>query len=312
MKTFFRLLRTTFTEWNQDKAPRLGAALAYYTIFALAPLLLIAIAIAGLVYGEEAAQGQVARKVQDTMGRPVAEAVQDLIRNTSRSGAGPIATVIGLATLLFGAAGLFWQLQDALDTVWKVTPKPGRGILGIIRDRFISFVMVLGIGLLLLASLVVTTALVSLSRWLTLPELPSGISLWQTVHSLVSVLFLTLFFAMIYKVLPDAKIAWADVWLGSALTAVLFTIGRQLIGWYLGYAGLASAFEAAGSVVLLLFWVYYSSQIFLFGAEFTRVFANFRGSPLVPADNAVLLSREDRVRQGIPRPEDIARAEGDC
>jgi membrane protein len=312
MKTFFRLLRTTFTEWNQDKAPRLGAALAYYTIFAVAPLLLIAIAIAGLVYGEEAAQGQVARKVQDTMGRPVAEAVQDLIQNTSRSGAGPIATVIGLATLLFGAAGLFWQLQDALDTVWKVTPKPGRGILGIIRDRFFSFVMVLGIGVLLLASLVVTTALVSLSRWLTLPELPSGISLWQAVHSLVSVLFLTLLFAMIYKVLPDAKIAWADVWLGSALTAVLFTIGRQLIGWYLGYAGLASAFEAAGSVVLLLFWVYYSSQIFLFGAEFTRVFANFRGSPLVPADNAVLLSREDRVRQGIPRPEDITPAEGDC
>ena len=312
MKTFFRLLRTTFTEWNQDKAPRLGAALAYYTIFAVAPLLLVAIAIAGLVYGEEAAQGQVARKVQDTMGRPVAEAVQDLIQNTSRSGAGPIATVIGLATLLFGAAGLFWQLQDALDTVWKVTPKPGRGILGIIRDRFISFVMVLGIGLLLLASLVVTTALVSLSRWLTLPELPGGISLWQAVHSLVSVLFLTLLFAMIYKVLPDAKIAWADVWLGSALTAVLFTIGRQLIGWYLGYAGLASAFEAAGSVVLLLFWVYYSSQIFLCGAEFTRVFANFRGSPLVPADNAVLLSREDRVRQGIPRPEDITPAEGDC
>jgi membrane protein len=310
MKTLFRLLRTTVTEWSEDKAPRLGAALAYYTIFAIAPLLIIAIGIAGLVYGEEAAQGQVAREIQDTLGRPVAEAIQDLIQHTSRSGAGPIATVIGLGTLLFGAAGLFWQLQDALDTVWKVAPRPGRGILGIIRDRSLSFLMVLGIGLLLLASLVVTTALVALSKWVTLPELPGGISLWQALNGIVSVVFITLLFAMIYKVLPDAKIAWGDVWLGSALTAVLFTLGRQLIGWYLGYAGLASAFGAAGSVVVILIWVYYSSQIFLFGAEFTRVYAEFRGSPLEPTSNAVALSCEDRVRQGVPRREDIARAEG--
>jgi membrane protein len=307
MITFFRLLRTTLTEWNEDKAPRLGAALAYYTIFAIAPLLIIAIAIAGLVYGKEAARGQVARETQAALGRPVAEAVQDLIEHTSRSGAGPIATVIGLGTLFFGAAGLFWQLQDALDTVWKVTPKPGRGIWGIIRDRSFSFVMVLGIGLLLLASLVVTTALMAVSQRVSLPELPGGISLWHAVDGIVSVLFLTLLFAMIYKILPDAKIRWADVWTGAGLTALLFTIGRELIGWYLGYAGLASAFGAAGSVVLILFWVYYCAQIFLFGAEFTRVYASYRGSPLEPTSNAVALSFEDRVRQGIPRNEDIAR-----
>jgi membrane protein len=306
--TFFRLLRTTFTEWSEDKAPRLGAALAYYTLFALAPLLLIAIAIAGLVYGEEAAQGQVARELKEAVGRPVAEAVEDLIKHTHRSGAGTLATLIGLGTLLFAAAGLFWQVQDALDTVWKVTPKPGRGLWGIVRDRLFSFVMVLGIGLLLLASLALTTFLVAVSRYVPLPELPAGISLWQAVNSLTSVLFLTLLFAMSYKILPDAKIAWADVWAGAALTAVLFTIGKQLIGLYLGYAGLASAFGAAGSVVLILFWVYYSAQIFLFGAEFTRVYAEQRGEPVAPRDNAMLLSREDRVRQGIPHREDMPPA----
>jgi membrane protein len=309
MKTFFRLLRTTFTEWNNDKAPRLGAALAYYAIFAIAPLLIIAIAIAGLVYGQEAARGQVARETRAALGQPAAEAVQELIEHTNQSGAGPIATVIGLGTLFFGAAGLFWQLQDALDTVWKVTPKPGRGIWGIIHDRSFSFVMILGIGVLLLVSLVVTTALMALSHWVSLPEIPGGISLWQVVDGIVSVIFLTLLFAMIYKILPDAKIRWADVWVGAGLTAVLFTIGRELIGWYLGYAGFASAFGAAGSVVLILLWVYYSALIFLFGAEFTRVHASYRGSPLEPASNAVALSYEDRVRQGIPREEDIARAE---
>jgi membrane protein len=306
-KTFVRLLVQTFREWQYDKASRLGAALAYYALFSLAPLLLIAIAIAGLVYGDEAARGQIAREIQTAIGKPAAEAIEDLIKHTRHPGAGILATLIGFGTLLFGAAGGFWQLQDALNTVWKVAPRTDRGVLGMVRQRFLAFLMVLGIGFFALLSLVVSTALVAVSHFFA-PELPGGISWWHLVNSVVSVLSLTVLFAMIYKILPDAKIAWGDVWLGSAFTALLFTFGKYLISLYLGYASVTSAFGAAGSLVLILFWVYYSAQIFLFGAEFIRVYARQRGAPVAPRAGAVLLTLEDRIRQGIPRPEDIDAA----
>jgi membrane protein len=307
-RTFLRLLRQTFDEWNDDKAPRLGAALAYYFLFSIAPLLLIATAVAGLIYGEEAARGQVAAEISATFGRAGARAIEDLLHHTSRSGAGLVATLVGFATLLVGAAGGFWQLQDALNTVWKVAPRPGRGLLGIVRDRFLSFLIVLGSGLFLLGTLVATTALAAVSHQFTLPELPGGLSLWQLVNGLVSVLSITILFALIYKLLPDVRVAWGDVWFGSALTALLFTIGKQLIGLYLAYAGVASAFGAAGSLVLILLWVYYSSQIFLFGAEFIRIHALHRGATIIPTANAVLLTPGDLAREGIPRSADVAAA----
>jgi membrane protein len=289
-KTFLRLLIKTFEEWNDDKAPRLGAALAYYAIFSIAPLLIVGVAIAGLVYGKEAARGEMARELEQFMDADSARTVQQIVKHTNQSGTGVLATVIGLGTLLFGAAGGFWQLQDALNTVWRVAPKPGRGILGVVSDRLLSFLMVLAIGGFLMASLAVTTAVAAVSNYVPLPELPGGVSLWQLVNGVISVLSITALFAIIYKVLPDAHIVWRDVWLGSALTALLFTLGKQLIGLYLGYASLASAFGAAGSLVLILFWIYYSAQIFLFGAEFTRVYATQQGRQIVPTDNAVAIT----------------------
>jgi membrane protein len=301
-KTFFRLIAKTYREWSDDKAPRLGAALAYYAVFAIAPLLIVAVGIAGLVYGEEAARGEMARELAQLTDPASAEAIQGLVRHTSQSGTGLLATIVGIATLLFGAAGGFWQLQDALDTVWKVAPKPGRGILGVVRDRLWSFLMVLLIGLFLLVSLAATTAIAALGNYFDLSER------WQEINGFVSFVGITVLFAVIYKVLPDARIAWRDVWLGAGLAALLFTVGKHLIGLYLGHASLASAFGAAGSLVLILFWVYYSAQIFLFGAEFTRVYALEYGPKVEPASNAVFVTPEQLACQGMPRSENLEAA----
>jgi membrane protein len=306
-KYFLRLLIQAFREWEADKASRLGAALAYHAMFAIAPLAIIAIAIAGQIYGEKAARGEISRQMKTAVGGPAAQAIENLIEHTHRTHTGLLAAVIGFGTMLFGAAGGFWQLQDALNTVWKVAPRPGRGIWGILRDRSLSFLVVLGSGFFLLLSLVISTTLVALSNFFS-PDLPGGISMWHVINSLVSVLSITLVFALIYKVLPDVKIPWSDVWLGSGFTALLFSLGKYLLSLYLGYTSVTSAFGAAGSLVLILFWIYYSAQIFLFGAEFIRVYALQRGANLVPRSNAVALTCEDRVRQGIPRTEDIEAA----
>jgi len=306
-KYFLRLLVQAFREWEADKASRLGAALAYHAMFAIAPLTIIAIAIAGQIYGEEAARGEISRQMKTAVGGPAARAIENLIEHTHRTHTGLLAAVVGFGTMLFGAAGGFWQLQDALNTVWKVAPRPGRGIWGILRDRSLSFLVVLGSGFFLLLSLVISTTLVALSNFFS-PDLPGGISLWHVINSFVSVLSITLVFALIYKVLPDVKIPWSDVWLGSGFTALLFSLGKYLLSLYLGYTSVTSAFGAAGSLVLILFWIYYSAQIFLFGAEFIRVYALQRGAHLVPRSNAVALTFEDRVRQGIPRTEDIEAA----
>jgi membrane protein len=298
--TLFRLVKQALGEWREDKAARLGAALAYYALFSLAPLLVIAVGIAGLVYGEEAARGQLARELRSAVGTTAATAIQDLLRHTRHTGTGLLATLLGFGTLLFGAAGLFWQVQDALDTVWKVAPKPGRGILGIVRDRSLPFLLVLGIGLFLLLSLAANTTLVALTHYFPLLDLPGGTTLWHGVNGVVSVLINTLLFATLYKILPDVRIAWRDVWVGSALTALLFAIGRHLLSLYLGYMSVTSAFGAAGSLVLLLVWVYYSAQLFLFGAEFIRAYATYHGSHPVPRDNARLVTSEDRARQEMP------------
>jgi membrane protein len=299
-KYFYELVRDTYYAWEADKAPRLGAALAYYMVFSLAPLLIIAIGIAGSIFGQQAARGEIVGQLRDTVGEPMAQAIEGMIKDTSTNGTSSAATLLGVGILIFGATGAFVQLQDALNTIWKVTPKPRRAIVAILRDRALSFLVVLGAGFLLLASLILSAGLSAIGKYVNSMNLPGGTIFWQGVHALVSFLLITLLFAMIFKILPDAKIAWRDVWLGSVVTALLFTVGKYLIGLYLGRTSVASAFGAAGSVVLILVWVYYSSQILLFGAEFTRVYALNSGSPARPAENAVAVTPEARAEQGMP------------
>lgn len=299
LKVVWGLLKQTYSDWSEDKAPRLGAALAYYTIFSLSPLLVVAIAIAGLVFGQEAAQGQIVGQIRGLVGDEGAQAIQDMIRNASRPGAGIVATVIGAVTLLLGAAGVFGQLKDSLNTIWEVEPKPGRGVPGFIKERFFSFTLVLGTGFLLLVSLVISAALSAVGEYMA-GLLPGGEAVWQVVNLAVSFLVITLLFALLFKYLPDVKIAWGDVWIGAAATALLFTLGRSLLGLYLGRGTIGSAYGAAGSLVIVLLWVYYSAQILFFGAEFTQVYANRYGSRVVPEAGAVPLTEEARAQQGIP------------
>jgi membrane protein len=286
-KDVVKLLKETVAEWSEDKVPLWAAALAYYTIFSLAPLLLIAISIAGLVFGEEAARGEIVGQIRGLVGQQGAEAIQGMIQNVNRPGSGgTLATIVGVVTLLFGASGVFGQLQDALNTIWGVKPKPGQGIASFIQARFLSFAMVLVIGFLLLVSLVLSAALAAITTFFS-HFLPTFVALGQLLNFVVSFGFITLLFAAIYKFLPDVNVAWKDLWIGAATTSLLFNVGKFLIGLYLGNSGTTSAYGAAGSLVVLLLWVFYSAQIILFGAEFTQVFAKHRGSEITPSDHAV-------------------------
>lgn len=285
LKIIARLLRTTYAKWTADHAQSLGAALAYYTVFSLAPLLLIVIAIAGMVVGQETAQGQIIWQIQGLVGEDSAKAIQHMVEEARKPAAGLIATGVALVMLLLGATGVFAQLQDALNTIWRVEEKPWGGIWKTLKDRFISLLAVLGTGFLLLISLVISAALsaagTALERFLPVPE-----SLLQIINFLVSFVVITFLFAMIYKLLPDITIQWDDVWIGAIITSLLFTFGKFLIGLYLGKSDVGIAYGAAGSLVVILIWVYYASQIFLFGAEFTAVYAESHGSRLAPASTA--------------------------
>ncbi len=300
IKTIFSVLKETFSEWNTDKASRLAAALSYYTIFSLAPLLIIVIAIAGAVFGEEAARGEIVGQIQGLVGKEGAQFIQTAIENASQPKTGTIASIISVVVLLFGASGLFAQLQDALNTIWEVQPKPGRGLVGMIRDRFLSFSMVLGVGFLLLVSLVMSAALAAVVNYFG--NIIPGIGfLLQTANFILSFAITTLLFGLIYKVLPDVKIGWSDVWIGAIITSLLFSIGRFLLGMYLGNSGFGSTYGAAGSLVIILAWVYYAAQILFFGAEFTQVYARRFGSQIVPAKNAMPLTPEAGAEQGMKR-----------
>lgn len=285
-KDIFSLVSQTTNEWLADKAPMLGAALAYYTVFSLAPLLIISIAIAGFVLGNEAASGQIFDQLREVIGDEGGLAVQEIVRSAgAKTTTGVMASIVGVVTLLFGASGVFGQLQASLNIIWGVEPKPGRGITGLVQDRFLSFGFILVVGFLLLVSLVLTAAITFASQWLG-ELLPGAEALAQVLNFVLSFAVITVLFALIFKFLPDAKIAWKDVWLGAAITAALFNIGKFALGIYLGASSVSSSFGAAGSLIVLLLWVYYSAQILFFGAEFTQVWANRFGSHVVPADNA--------------------------
>ena len=281
----WNLLSVTYTKWTADHAQGLGAALAFYSIFSLAPLLLIVIAIAGLVFGQEAAQGQIIGQIQDLVGEESAKAIQSMIEEARKPAAGIIATVLAIVLLFLGATGVFAQLQEALNIIWRVEAKPEQGMWKIFKDRFISLLAVLGTGFLLLVSLVISAGLSAIGTTLE-HVLPVPGFLLQLINFLVSFAIVTFLFAMIYKLLPDRSIQWSDVWIGASITSLLFTIGKFVIGVYLGKSDVGIAYGAAGSLVVILIWVYYASQIFLFGAEFTAVYAHVRGSKLAPSPEA--------------------------
>jgi membrane protein len=300
LRAAFELLKETASAWIDDKASSRGAALAYYSMFAISPIIILTVSLAGLIYGEDAASGKVTAQLQGTIGPEIAAAVESLVRSASNPTSSTLAALVSLGVALFGATALFGELQDALNTLWRVTPRAGQPIVHLIRDRAFTFGMVLATGLLLLASLVVTAVLNAIAAHFTPEFLPAGLGMWQAVNWLGSLAFVTLLFALIFKVVPDVHVAWRDVWAGAALTGVLFTVGKYLFAVYVTRTGVASAYGAAGSLAVVLVWVYYSAQIVLFGAEFTRVQARRRGADCAPTRGAVALttSPPSRARDG--------------
>jgi membrane protein len=299
-RSSWQLLKQIVSEWKEDKVPQLGAALAFYTALSIAPLLVISLAVAALVFDAEAARGQIIREMQSMVGAQGAEAIEEMIASASKPTEGIIATVLSVVILLFGASGVFGELQQSLNTIWEVKPKPGRGIWGIICDRFLSVAMVFGIAFLLLVSLLLDAALSSLSTLFA--HLPDSLAwLSEGIHLGISLVVITLLFAMIFKYLPDVKIGWRDVWLGAVVTAIFFTVGKFAIGLYLGHSTMASSYGVAGSFVVLLVWVYYSAQILFFGAELTQVYANQYGLRIVPSENAERVTEKTRAEEGRPK-----------
>jgi membrane protein len=267
IRNIWGVLREAASDWVEDNAARMGAALAFYSVLSLAPLLMIALALASLFFDQAAARDQLMKQVGEMVGSEGAEAIRGMLDSGTKAG-GTTATVVGLATLLFGASGVFGELQSAMNAVWDVKPK-ATGILGMLKARFLSFAMVLGTGFLLVVSLLMSTIIASLHSSVR-GAYPNLEILWHGLSLLVSFVIVTLLFALIFKLLPDAEVAWRDVWVGAILTAALFTVGKFAIGLYLGKSGLASGYGAAGSLVVLIVWVYYSAQILFFGAEITH------------------------------------------
>lgn len=271
------MLKDSWAAWQADYAPSMGAALSYYTIFSIAPLLVIVIAIAGLVFGDQAASGAIFEQLRGMVGDSGAAAVQGLVQSASKPAASIFAAITGVLTLVLGATTVLGELQSALDRIWRAPPATTKGLWTLIRTRALSFGMILVIGFLLLVSLVLSAAIVALGDWFG-PLFARMKWLLEALNFIVSFAAVTALFAMIYKILPRVRIGWRDVWTGAAVTALLFTVGKFLIGLYLGKSGVTSGFGAAGSVVVLLVWVYYSAQIFLLGAEFTAIYAYRFGS----------------------------------
>lgn len=298
------LLKATFASWLNDYAPSMGAALAYYTMFSIAPLLLIVISLAGLIFGADAVRGEIVGQLSGLMGRSGAQAIEGLLQSVSQPSKSIPATLFGVLLLLIGATTVFAELQDALDRIWRV-PQHAKssGLKGLLRTRLLSFGMILGIGFLLMISLVFSAALAALGRWWS--PLFAG---WEVLANVVDVVLgfgmTTAVFALIYKLMPRVNVGWHDVVIGALVTAFLFTIGKQLIGLYIGTSGVTSAFGAAGSLVVVLVWVYYSAQIFLLGAEFTWAYAHAWGSRRAIAPRII----DDRLprRSAQKKPQETA------
>ncbi len=276
LRSLRTLVKDLFSEFFEKNAPRLGAALAYYTVFSMAPLLVVVIAIAGLAFGRAAVEGQIVWQIQSLVGSEGAKAIQSLLAATQKPATGIVATVISLVVLLFGASGVFLELRDSLNLLWGAKT-PGTGVRGILATRFFSFAMVLAVGFLLLVSLVLSALLAALGKFVG-GYLPLSEGVLHLLTTVVTFAVFTALFALLYKVVPDVPVAWNDVWIGAAVTSLLFSLGKLGIGFYLGKAAIGSAYGAAGSLVVFLAWLYYSAQIFFLGAEFTHLYAMRHGS----------------------------------
>lgn len=311
-KGMFALLKETYTEWSKDNCMRLGAALAYYSIFSIAPLIMIAISIVGAIYGQEAAAGEVSKQLSSVVGPQVAQSVEQLVQDAGENSRGGIIT--GGIVLLLGASGVFAQLKEALNTIWEVKPKPNLGIWGFVRTRLLAFGVVLAIGFLMLVSLILTTAIAALRGYIDqVLGIPAFIS--QLFAFVVPFAVEVLLFATMFKMLPDAKIQWKNVWVGAVVTAFLFEVGKSLLSWYLSQSSTTSSFGAAGSLVLVLLWVYYTSLIVFFGAEFTEVYSRAKGQVIEPKEHAMRVTPHERAEQGmepdvVPHPSAAAEMAG--
>jgi len=300
----FNLIKETFKNWSEDKASRLAAALAYYTVFSLPPLLIIVIAIAGTFLGEEAARGEVVAQLQNLIGAEGAKAIEAVISGASNSGTASSlsASIISVVILLFGATAVVAQLQDALNTIWEVAPKPGNLIKVFIFQRLLSFGMILGVVFILLVSLIMSAALGILSQYLG-GLFPGLEVIWAVIDFAISLSVISALFALMFKYLPDVKIKWNDVIIGAVITAFLFNLGKYLIGLYLAKSAFNSTYGAAGSLVVLLAWIYYSAQILFLGAEFTQVYARRFGSRIEPKEYAEYITQDAKAQQGIAASE---------
>ena len=297
LKELPELLKETVSEWLDDKAPRLGASLAFYTLLSLAPLLIVIVAVAALVYGQEAARGQLVWQIQDLVGPDGAKAIQDLIQGAYRPGTGVVAPLLGLLTLAFGASSVVVELRDALNTIWHLPPDSRNtgfaSLFRLAKERFYSFALILGVGFLLLVSLVLNAWIAAMGSFFG-SFLPTPEAVLHAATFLFSFVVITFLFAAIYKLLPDVHLKWSDVAIGASVTSLLFTIGKQLIGLYLGKASFGSTYGAAGSLVIVLVWVYYSSMLFFLGAEFTKIYTKTFGSQL-----------SDRLQRVPPTPDNV-------
>ena len=297
MRRLFGFVKKTGVQWLDDKAPRLAASLAFYTLLSLAPMLVVSVSIAGLVFGEDAARGQIAGQLNGLLGPSGADTVQTILAHAKTPSSGVIGTIVGIALAVFGASGVFGELQTSLDLIWRVEAKPGRGIKGFLHDRVFSFTLVMGVAFLLLVSLVVSAALATVGAYFE-HTLPGGTVVWHLLNIVISICVTGVLFGLIFKVVPDVHLRWREVWRGALVTAVLFTGDKFLIGLYLGRSTVASPFGAAGSVVALVVWIYYSAQILFFGAELTKADVEQRGRHVEPTPNAVPIMPAQAIVNG--------------
>ena len=303
------MLKAAVSQWSKHSAARLGAALSYYTIFAIPPLFVIVIFVASLYFDPRDVQKELFGQVGGLVGSEGAEAIQSALKATGSHAKGLVASVVAVVTLILTATGLFIELQSALNKIWEVEPKPGLGIWGFVKNRLLSFSLVVGIGFLLLVSLVVSAALSALAKYFN--GLVPGLEMvWMVVNFFVSFGVVAVLFAMIFKVLPDVRIAWHDVWVGAVFTAALFTVGKFLLGLYLGRNSTVSAYGAAGSIVLILLWVYYSAQIMFFGAALTQVYVNRFGMRLQPKAHARSVAPAPDAQDKASAPQPAGRVGG--
>ncbi len=305
------IIKDTAVQWAEDQAARLGAALAFYMLISLVPLLVVVLGVSSLLFGPEAAEGEVARRLAEVVGESAAVAIQSIIHNANSSYSGTQAAVLGFGALTFTSTTVFYHLKSALNTIWGVKPAPGRGVKGLLKDRAMAFLMVMLAGGLLIASLTIDTSLVLLQKALHewIPHLNNQIAVIRSLRFaklLISLIFVTVAFATIYKFLPDTQIAWRDVSVGAVVTSLLFSLGQLPISFYLHHSNFGSIYGAAGSVFVVLIWMYCSAQIFFFGAEFTWVYANKYGSRILPNGNSVRVIRIHEPHPG-PSPEEHSR-----